>query len=247
MPLIKEIYKPLKMQLAKYSSYELMYMEQKLSTLLPVKEEIEDTIQTLGLKIPSIFDIAKEAKLRCQTLMENCGYCSLLQIYKKFFLGYADQYRVVLRQISRIEITNENWSIFQMCFSLLQFTGDVLINLQLIEKELSSDIIEISKIESKLDFKHLLLNDSDRNELNCLVKCVTNGTQLLLLDRIYNEFNKLCSDIHYAIYQVVIAPVTKQLEIIQSEKFWIDINSSGIASELPEYSFTPQEYITQVI
>lgn len=219
----------------------------KLSNIKCIKEELPETIQALGLSIPSVIDIAREAKKTCLQITENCGYCGLLQALRSFLMSYADQYRVALRQINRNKKKDEDWNTFQLCLSLLQNAGDVLIQLQLLERDLTATLLEPVQSDSAIEYKYLLLTAEDRKEYDSLLKCVTEGTQLSLLDHVTNEFNKLCADVHHTTYQVVFAPISLQLEAVSLAKTWAHFANSSInTSELPDYSFTPQEYITQV-
>lgn len=232
----------------KYAGYEQATLMKQLSSINCMKEELSDTVQALGLSIPSVNDAAREAKIRCQEITENCGYCGLLIALRAFFLSYANFYRVALRQIDRQKKTEEDWNTFQLCLSLLQNTGEVLLSLQELEKDLTSSVLHLNKRTAKVDYKYLLLNQTDLKEFESLVKCVTEGTQLSLLDHVTTEFNKLCSDIHHTTYQVVYAPISVHLDIVQSPKIWEQFASTSLHnSDLPEYSFTPQEYITQVV
>lgn len=240
---LQAVYAPFSVYIGKYSTYEQSYLNQKLSEMKCIKEELPDTIQALGLNISAIMDAAREARLRCEKITENCGFCGLLFALKNFLLNYADLYRVALRQLDRLKVKKEDWNTFQLCLTLLQNCGDVLINLQALEKDLTSSVIQMSA--SNIEYKDLLLSPSDKKELESLVKCVTDGTQLSLLDQVTTEFNKLCSDIHETTYTVVFAPVSIHLEILQSPKLWSSINESNVV-DLPDYSFSPQEYITQV-
>lgn len=219
----------------------------KLSTIKCIKEELPETIQALGFSIPSVIDIAREAKKNCLQITENCGYCGLLIALRAFLISYADQYRVALRQINRNKKKEEDWNTFQLCLSLLQNAGNVLIQLQNFEKDITNTLLEPAATDSAVDYKHLLLNAEDRKEYESLLKCVTEGTQLSLLDHVTTEFNKLCADVHHTTYQVVFAPISAHLEVVSLPKTWANFANSGVnTSELPDYSFSPQEYITQV-
>lgn len=245
-PMLQVIFSPFAVYIGKYAAYEQAYLIQKLSTISFIKEELPDTIQALGLTIPLVIDVAREAKQRCELITENCGYCGLLVALRAFFLSYVDQYRVALRQISRLKLKEEDWTTFQLCLSLLQNVGDVLMNLQQLEKDLTSSVLDFNKSSNVLEYKNLFLNPAERKELESLIKCVSDGTRLSLLDHVSSEFNKLCSDIHHTTYQVVFAPISKQLDVVQSTKVWAQISESNFNSDLPDYSFSPQEYITQV-
>lgn len=232
---------------AKYAAYEQANLMQQLSNIKCLKEELPDTIQALGLSIPSVIDAAREAKKRCKEITENCGYCGLLIALRAFFLGYADQYKVALRQIERSRGSEEDWNLFQLCLSLLQNTGEVLLNLQQLEKDLTATVLELNQTDTVVEYKHLLLNTIERKEYESLVKCVMEGTQLSLLDHVTVEFSKLCSDIHHTMYHVVFTPIPLQLASIQNPKLWAQVNDALLGNaDLPDYSFSPQEYITQV-
>lgn len=212
-----------------------------------MKEELPDTIQALGLSIPALMDIAMEAKKRCHKITENCGYCGLLIALRAFFMNYADQFRVALRQIDRSKKNEEDWNTFQLCFTLMQNTGEVLVKLQQLEKDLTANVLELNQKETVVEYKYLLLNANDRKEFDSLVKCVTDGTQLSLLDHVTTEFSKICADIHHTTYQVVFTPISLQLGIVSSAKTWAQFSNSIMHNaDLPDYSFSPQEYITQV-
>ncbi|CAH0559115.1 unnamed protein product [Brassicogethes aeneus] len=245
--MMKAVYKPMVPYVGKFAAYEQANLMKKLSTLNCMKEELPDTIQALGLSTPSIIEICRTAKKHCYEITENCGYCGLLIALRAFLLGYADFYRVALRQLDRNKKNEEDWVTFQMCFTLLQSAGEVLINFQQLEKDLTATVLDINQKHNAIEFKYLLLNASDLKEFESLVKCVTEGTKLSLLDQAINEFNRLCSDIHHTTYQVVFAPISVQLEVVQSPKTWSQFANSALHnSDLPDYSFTPQEYITQI-
>ena len=80
---------------------------------------------------------------------------------------------------------------------------------------------------------------------NC-IHCVS-GEQTLLEEHIALSLNKLCSDVHHTTFQVIFAPISVQLEQVQSAPAWSSVKqATGVAADLPDFSFAPQEYITQV-
>lgn len=160
---------------------------------------------------------------------------------------WKSRFRVALRQIDRSKRLKENWNTFQLSFSLLQHSGDVLLKVQHLEKELTMSILELNKPNTSIKFKHFLLDAENLKEFESLIKCVTEGTQLSLLDYVTKEFNKLCTDVHHTTYQVVFAPVSAHLDIVSASETWAQFDGSSLHnSDLPDYSFSPQEYITQV-
>lgn len=235
------VYKPFTVYIAKYAAYEQAQLLQKLSNMKCIKEDLPNTIQALGMSIPTIFDYARESKKRCAEITENCGFCGLLIALRAFLLSFADQFRVAQRQLDRIKSKEEDWNTFQLCLSLLQHAGDVLLNLQQLEQELTTTALEFNKSDNVNEYKGLLLTDNERKEFESLIKCISEGTELSLLDHVNAEFSRLCSDLHHTTYKVVFAPISTQLEQVKHT------NIGDISNDLPDYSYSPQEYITQVL
>jgi hypothetical protein len=78
---------------------------------------------------------------------------------------------------------------------------------------------------------------------------VFSGEQTLLEEHITLSLNKLCSDVHHTTFQVIFAPISVQLEQVQSAPAWSSVSkpaTSAVAADLPAFSYAPQEYITQV-
>lgn len=219
-------------------------MLQNVTSLKCIKEDLPETIQALGMSIPIIFDYARESKRRCTEITENCGFCGLLIALRAFLLNFGDQFRVAQRQLDRIKTKEEDWNTFQLCLSLLQNAGDVLLNLQQLEQELTMTALDFNKCERVKEYKCLLLSDNDKKEFESLIKCIAEGTELSLLDHVNTEFNMLCADLHHTTYKVIFAPISTQLD--QVKYINVDNNSDMSNMDLPDYSFSPQEYITQV-
>lgn len=244
---LKAVFKYLIVYICKYAAYEQAHLMKQLNSINCMKDELPDTIQALGLSIIQVIDYATESKKRCERLTENCGFCGLLVALKAFFSNYAGYFRVALRQIERSKKFEEDWNTFQLCLSLLQYTGEVLLKIQQLEKDLTSTILEFNNKETELKFSKLLLDAANLREFQSLVRCVTEGTQLSLLDNVTTEFNKLCLDIHHTTYNVVFRPISKQLDVVAAVDTWAQFDNSSLhSSDLPDYSFSPQEYITQI-
>lgn len=71
------------------------------------------------------------------------------------------------------------------------------------------------------------------------------GSETTLLESVVTALEKLCRDVHFTTYQVIFAPVSVQLDTAQST--WTSDTKSQAVTDLPDYSFAPQEYITQVL
>lgn len=88
-----------------------------------------------------------------------------------------------------------------------------------------------------LKYTHIILWNESKIINTTLVAV---GEQNILLESAISALEKLCRDVHFTCHQVILAPITAQLER------WTVDNGDALASDLPDYSFTPQEFITQV-
>lgn len=68
------------------------------------------------------------------------------------------------------------------------------------------------------------------------------------LDTTKSTIRKHCADLHRTTYEVIFAPIYAQLMLVKRAPAWSTEASrmANLSSDLPDYSFAPQEYITQV-
>lgn len=75
------------------------------------------------------------------------------------------------------------------------------------------------------------------------------GGEQYVLKSVLSAIEKLCGDVHRTTFAVILAPITVQLNLVQSAPAWcasVAKSSVTLTLDLPDYSFAPQEYITQV-
>ncbi|KOC70338.1 Conserved oligomeric Golgi complex subunit 7, partial [Habropoda laboriosa] len=173
--------------------------------------------------------------------------------YVSYFNKYHEKYQTAIWQLERKKVKHEDWNLFQMCLTLMQTIGDLLGQIQQFEKSLITDITEANnKLQSTSgsvfnQYKKLLLNTSSQTELENLVASFQREEETIL-DSIIKSIHKLCSDLHRATYEVIFAPIFTQLLLVQKAPAWsTEANKmTHLSADLPDYSFAPQEYITQV-
>nr|CAD7259336.1 unnamed protein product [Timema shepardi] len=226
-----------------------------LSALECNKEDLMDTVQGLGQSIPRAMLILNKANKRCLQFTEGCGYVGLLKAIKVFLSSYLDQYCLALRQLDKQKKVQEDWSMFQMCLTLLQNVGELLNQLKQLDRDLSMSVIDVSrKMEGQKDrnpftcYNNLLLNSSGQKEFNSLVSSIQEGEEMSLLEFIALPLKKLCSDVHHTTFQVIFAPISSQLDLVQSAPAWSATSKQAVTvtPDLPDFSYVPQEYITQI-
>ncbi|KAI4489402.1 hypothetical protein M0802_011157 [Mischocyttarus mexicanus] len=250
--LAQAIYAPYVSYVMKYKTYEVSQLEQQLQSLDLLHDDLSDTINSLSLSISRVIAYAHEANKRCKLFTDGCGYPGLLKALNIYFDKYIIKYQTTIRQLERKKVKQEDWNLFQMCLTLMQSIGEFLGQVHQFEKSLVIDIIESNnKLLSHTtgpfnQYKKLLLEPAGQTELEQLVASFQKEDKTIL-DSIIKPINKLCSDLHHATYEVIFAPIFTQLLLVQKAPAWSgDVNKMHLSTDLPDYSFAPQEYITQV-
>ncbi|XP_076681103.1 conserved oligomeric Golgi complex subunit 7 isoform X2 [Andrena cerasifolii] len=251
--LAQAIYAPYVPYVVKYNVYETAQLEHQLQSMDCAQNDLSETINTLSLSISRIMQYANEANKRCKLFTDGCGYPGLLKSLNSYFNKYLERYQSAVLQLERKKVKHEDWNLFQMCLTLMQTIGDLLGQVQQFEKSLVIDIIEANnKLQSTQgsvfkQHKKLLLNAPSQTELENLVASFQKEEKTIL-DSIIKSIHKLCSDLHHATYEVIFAPIFTQLLLVQKAPAWsLELNKmTQLSADLPDYSFAPQEYITQV-
>ncbi|XP_069687139.1 conserved oligomeric Golgi complex subunit 7 isoform X2 [Periplaneta americana] len=248
--LAQAVYFPYVVYISKYAQYEQTYLSQQLTTLECSKDDLMDTIQSLGQSIPRVISIAVEANKRCLMFTEGCSYCGLMKALKIFISNFVDKYWHTLRQLDKQKGDREDWNMFQMCLTLLQNVGELLSQLKQLDRDLTRSLLDVSRklnsqeVNSFVQYKKLLLSAAGQTELDALVSSIQEGEETLLIEHITLSLNKLCSNVHHTTFQVIFAPISVQLELVQSAS--ANSQAMTVAPDLPDFSFAPQEYITQI-
>ncbi|XP_043460976.1 conserved oligomeric Golgi complex subunit 7 isoform X2 [Leptopilina heterotoma] len=251
--LAQAIYMPYVPYVTKYSIYENAQLGQQLNSLDCIHDDLSETINYLSLSISRILDYANEANKRCKIFTEGCGYPGLLKSLNGYFNNYVEKYRTGIRMLEKRKVKHEDWNLFQMCLTLMQTIGEFLGNVENFEKTLTMDIIEINnKIQNSStnvfgQYKILLLTAAGRTDLQNIVSSIQREDKTVL-DPTIKAIHKLCADLHRTTYEVIFSPIFTQLLLVQKAPAWSMTENSGssITSDLPDYSFAPQEYITQI-
>ncbi|XP_076226265.1 conserved oligomeric Golgi complex subunit 7 isoform X1 [Nomia melanderi] len=253
LALAQAIYAPYVPYIVRYNVYETAQLEHQLRSMDFAQDDLSETINSLSLSISRIMEYANEANKRCKLFTDGCGYPGLLKSLNSYFKKYLEKYQAVVWQLERKKVKHEDWNLFQMCLTLMQSIGDLLGQVQQFEKSLVIDITETNnKLQSTAvsvfyQYKKFLLNSSSQTELENLVASFQKE-ETTILDSIMKSIHKLCSDLHRATYEVIFAPIFTQLLLVQKAPAWSTDASrlSQLSADLPDYSFSPQEYITQV-
>ncbi|XP_012283850.1 conserved oligomeric Golgi complex subunit 7 isoform X2 [Orussus abietinus] len=248
LPLAQTIYAPYVPYIAKYGTYETAQLGQQLNSLDCIQDDLNDTVNSLSLSISRVIDYTIEANNRCKLFTDGCGYPGLIKALNMFLGQYLDKYKLAMKQLERRKSKHEDWNVFQMCMNLMQSIGELLGQVEELERTLTTDILDAnSKLQSTSgsameQYKKLLLNSSGQTDLENLMTSIRRDDKTVL-DNVLKRIQKLSSDLHRITYDVIFAPIFAQLLLLQKAPAWSSEKTrmGNVNFDLPDYSFAPQE------
>lgn len=237
-----------------YSKLESENLKKQMSSSLLSQDDLAESVQSLGLSVTSAVGTMTDAQKRCMQFSHGCAYIGLLKAIKSYFSSYLEQFQNALKRLDKQKGNGEDWNMFQMCLSLLQGVGQLLSEVRHLDKELLQSLLNTTKTlpDEKCspftNFRLLLLDDTGRKEFDLLLKSFQEGGQEYVLKSVLGAIEKLCGDVHRTTFAVILAPITVQLNLVQSAPAWCASTKTPatLTLDLPDYSFAPQEYITQI-
>lgn len=254
LSLARALYQPWIPYVKQYSKLESENLKKQISPNLASQEDLSETVQSLGLSVSSAVGTVLDAHKRCLQFSQGCAFIGLLKAIKSYFSTYLDQFQIALKRLDKQIGSAEDWNMFQMCLTLLQSVGQLLSEVHHLDKELLQSLINTMKTspENKTtaftNFKLLLLDDGGQKEFALLCKSYQEGSDEFILKSVVTAIEKLCGEVHSTTFAVILAPIKVQLNLVQSAPAWCasENKSPALTLDLPDYSFAPQEYITQI-
>lgn len=161
-----------------------------------------------------------------------------------------EKYRRAQKQLEAGRTVEESWTLIQSCTTLLQNIGEFMISLSELEPAIESQVKEAYDKLEKQDlaaFRYKILRKAEVNELKKLANSIAEnhaeGDGLFIVFRKVAEetCKPICAAVHETTLLSIFAPIEGHLKDIAPP---VDAIHGG--EDLPDYSFAPQEYITQV-
>lgn len=171
-----------------------------------------------------------------------------------FLKSVLDKFRKAQQQLHASQGNEHDWNLLQTCISLLEHIGDFRLKLSDLEKKIVDSVQQKKKeIDDGDDsIVHICSNYkiSGKRELNDFQKLVDNSQVLSSFDQrggifasIFDSIKPICEYVHDTTLAAIFAPIDSQLRTAQLVS---DENMELSGSDLPDYSFAPQEFITVI-
>ncbi|XP_065340265.1 conserved oligomeric Golgi complex subunit 7 isoform X1 [Cloeon dipterum] len=206
---------------------------------------LEDRVQMFGQT--KVIDLTSAAVSRCMKLTDGCGAAGLLLAIEAFTEKYISIQIQTLEELLKEKSENEDWTLFKMCLSMLQSSGELMVQLEELDNLISNSLRQLLKLVSAPStsaaekFDELLLTPDGRSNLHLLMDKAYKGDPLL--EAPLRNGTNLCSTAHKTAVEVIVSPVMPQLDAVLAAKTW---QLHRVSADLPDFSFSPQEYITQI-
>ncbi|XP_064611193.1 conserved oligomeric Golgi complex subunit 7-like [Liolophura sinensis] len=272
--LLNTVYSPFRPYILKYRTFEELALNNDLDNIRLDHQEIIDTVRLLGDSVSKLFSAANQANERCLKLTDGCGYLSLLEGFKNYFLNYAREFRRVLVNIQekcRMDKSSqdaEDWSLFQHSLRIIQTCGELIMHTDELDQTIISSIITSigsyhlspstthkvseNRVSNKKNLLHakaslLLSNLSDIEALESLVVKLDEGDTPSVLPEVKKEICSLSEAVHKFAFDIVFAQLQVYLTGLGEYEMWTSQSTGGaLTSDLPTFSMSPQEYITKI-
>ena len=249
----KAIYLPYKNHISKYGVYQEAALHPHLDSLNVLTDDIMESVQNLGSQNSKAFSYLDDANNLCVNLTESCGYPGYLKVAENFLNSYLNQYRLIKRKINESQQKNyEEVNMFQMCLNILQYLGNFLNRVKQLDQECMSNLTKVKTEYSKPDvhpfynYPELLLDETKRGEFDNVLRNLSETNQLNEFKSVFDNVRDLCRDVYDASYKIMFEPILTILNSLGTSMSDVKKGTTTSTSDLPDYSFVPQEYITQI-
>ncbi|XP_013416401.1 conserved oligomeric Golgi complex subunit 7 [Lingula anatina] len=259
------IYAPYRSYVQRYENYEEAALSTHLNNIPLDKQEVMDSVRVLGESVNKLFSAANKGNERCLKLTHGCGYISLLQALKNYFINYGKEFRRVLTNLrEKIKMgDNDPWALFQHSLRIIQTCGELILHVEELDDSLMSNILHsigkqtpsTPKIGGEIrlrvnpfhQYTELLIEKvEDREALELLVTKLEEEMPSVL-EVVKKDFSALSVDAHRFAFDIVFAQIKEHLQEVSTMEIWTSASAGGaLTADLPTFSLSPQEYITQV-
>lgn len=191
-------------------------------------------------------------------LQSNKFFLIFLKRFQYIFKIFLDKYKKAQQQLHASRNSEQNWSLLQTCISLLQNIGDFTSQLNEFGDKVADRLLQLEPIHSTNDktlhFGYKMKEKREINEYRKLLASIrlkneshsgdddnANATFTIFVPT-FEVLKPICEYTHDTTLASIFSPIEKYLTTnVEPPE---SLNSSD--QNLPDYSFAPQEFITQV-
>lgn len=226
--------------IVQYSSIEQSFLSLQLEESKILQTNSSDTIRSLENSLPKVFEWVESSIERQGKITENCAIVSLIYILNTFFKTFLDKVKKAQLQLDASRGDLQDWNLLSICITFLQVIGSFKLKLDETEEKIKKLMLAKSKqIKSGEEFCYKLVGQRDINDFEKITGRLMANEQAVIFEALVGSIDLVVKDSHQMLLRLIFAPI---------ETFFkkLEISESGAMADLPDYSFTPQEYITEI-
>lgn len=225
-----------------YISMEQSQLNVKLDEMSLVQSNFNDTVRILEDSVRRTFEIANDILDRQTRVTDDCAIINIISILNSFFNSVLIKIKKSQTQLEQC-LKDQNVNL-QSCIASLNIFGVFLIELDKIDERVRKIILDkaAKEIENRYFFGYNFVRQSDLNEFRRLAeKASTNQIgKLSAFENLTTPIDQQCKAAHEIILSLIFSPIESFLSNIRIE------SDSSYSPDLPEFSFTQNEYITGI-
>jgi len=256
----RSVFAPYKPYIVRYGQYETQALQSEMASWVSQSgRDIIDEIQNLANSVNKIVDVVQAAAGRCVTLTRGTAFPGLATAVATSVSGHLDRYKKLMRRLEKRKgVVDDDWSVLQHCLAANQATGDLFLQLENLDVTLSLSFLEATRSflgpesgEEPLNQHHIfLLGPDGLLELTRLYGQVAarTGTAAPILSASLAALTAAAADLQRTTFDIMFHPIAAQLEHLPDLEVWTSraAGQGSIEADMPDFSFSPQEYITQI-
>lgn len=167
-----------------------------------------------------------------------------------------EKFKKAQQQLHASQSTENDWNLLQTCVSLLQNIGDFQLKLVECREKIAETVREKKKqldenISSKKipailsNYRHV--SKREESDFHSLAEkaqvSISSYDNSGILSSVFSQIKPICEYIHDTTLATIFTPIENQLKASEFSGYE---NNDSSSSDLPDYSFAPQEFITVI-
>lgn len=144
-------------------------------------------------------------------------------------------------QLEASRTANQDWNLLQICINLLQSLGEFWKKVGVVEETIKA-IIFTKKEEEKENFRYKMVGKRELNDFQKMLNRFSESdAKFVIFDTLEPQIAVIAKDIHQTMLLTVFKPIENYFM-----RFEICESNSGGDSDLPDFSMSPMEFITEI-
>ncbi|KAG7170047.1 Conserved oligomeric Golgi complex subunit 7-like [Homarus americanus] len=246
---VQAVYSPLQDQVMKYQEYEEALMLSHLISADIVKADMAETLRRLREYCSKLSNQADVAAERCLQLTSGWTFPALTAALTTYIEQFTSRLTQAARHVEKQKASiTDDWTVFTTCLNLMQAAGELVMAVDSMEHSLAT---MFTNAAAKFTWEpttpfiatpDLLLSTQAVTQLKKLVVKVIDEDGRLL-ENSMTESQAQCQNTVEAALHTIMNPISSLLIVLPDLPAW---NSRQGTSSHLSFSFSPQEYITQI-